>query len=102
MEAEILLSSGKLSGDLWEGGGVWNGRMGSTVTLPSPERNSKMKFFFLYYTQCNKTRTRCVHRVPEATSQGSLHPPTNVNPGPSKSLYLVKGPQQPEGREKLG
>lgn len=32
----------------------------------------------------------------------SLHPLTSVNPGPSKSLSVVKGPHQPEDREKLG
>ena len=55
-------------------------------------------FFFLYYTQCNKTRTRCVHHVPEATSRRSLHPPTSVNPGPSKSLYFAKGLCHKAGR----
>lgn len=67
--------------------------MGTIVIPPylkGTHRNSAMKFFFLYYTQCNKTRTQCVHHVPGATSQRSLHPPTSVNHGPSKSPVSCK------------
>lgn len=85
-------------------GGEWSGRVGSIVTFLSLGKNpQKLIYDFLpSYTQCNKTGTQCAYHVPEATSQRSLRPPMSVNPGPSKSLGVVKQSYLPEGREKLG
>lgn len=88
-------------GIVWE---EWNGRMGSIATFLSLGRNPQKLTYDIFpsCTQCNKTGTQCAYHVPEATSQRSLHPLTSANPGPSKSLGVVKGPHQPEGREELG
>lgn len=84
-------------------GGEWRRRMGSIFTFLSLGRNPQKLIYDIFpsYTQCNKTGTQCAYHVPEATSQRSLHPPTSVNPGPSKSLGIANRPHQPEGREKL-
>lgn len=86
------------------GEGEGSRRTGSTVTFLSLGRNPQKLIYDIFpsYTQCNKTETQCAYHVPEATSQRSFHPPTSVNPGPSKSLGVVNGPHQAEGREKLG
>lgn len=82
----------------WEDGGASS----PSPRLERTHRNSVVMFFFLCYTQCNKTRTQSVCHVPEDTSQRLLHPLMSVNPGPSKLLWLPKSPLRPQGRsEKL-
>lgn len=41
-------------------------------------------FFFVFFSQCSSTRTRCANLALQATSQTPLPPRTNADPGPSK------------------